>query len=124
MTELSLLRYYRALDAGDLDAALALMAPDISFVMAIPGALHRGCDRAGIGAYLTGRGDVVRRHAPLRWSRDRDLEFVYGAVVEDESRVTGHYLAAARTNPDGTLASYHVSFDPEIVLLAEEVALP
>ena len=120
MNELVLLQYYRALDAGDLDTALSLLAPDVAFVIAIPGAPRHGQSRDGIAAYLASRGDVVRRHAPLRWGRDRDMEFVYGAVVEDESRVTGHYLAAARSTPDGTLGSYQVSFEPETVLLPDE----
>jgi ketosteroid isomerase-like protein len=119
MTDLLLPQYYRALDADDFEGALALLAPDVTFLIAIPGAPLRGQSREGVAAYLAGRGDVVRRHEVLRCTSDGDLEFVYGAVVEDGTRVTGHFLAAARANPDGRLGSYHVSFDAETALLPD-----
>ena len=60
----------------------------------------------------------MRRHLPLRVSRDADLEFVYGAVVEDGTRTTGHFLASVRIDPDGLIAAYQVSFDTELALVA------
>ena len=117
MGQLTLERYYERLDAGDLGSALALMAPEVAFVIAIPGAVRRGTDRSGIAAYLGARGDVVRRHALLRTSQDEDVEFVYGAVVDDGVRVTGHFLAVAQVSPDGTILAYHVTFEPEPILL-------
>jgi ketosteroid isomerase-like protein len=123
MGQLTLTRYYERLDAGDLEAALALMAPDVAFVIAIPGAVRRGTDRSGIGAYLGSRGDVVRRHALLRTSQDQDVEFVYGAVVDDEVRVTGHFLAVAQVS-EGTIVAYHVTFEPDPILLPKAEVLP
>jgi hypothetical protein len=74
--------------------------------------------------YLTGRGDIVRRHVPLRTSRDGDLEFVYGEIVEDETRTTGHFLASVRLDADGLIASYHVSFDTELALVEASLTGP
>jgi hypothetical protein len=109
-------QYYALVDSGDLDAAMELLHPAATFAIILPGGAVRGEDRAGIRAYLDGRGPVVRRHVPLRRSSDGDLEFVYGSVLEDETTVTGHFLAAARI-VDGRIAGYQVSFDPELALL-------
>ena len=117
MSQFALVRYYEYLDAGDTEAALSLMAPDVAFVMAIPAGARRGADRSGLADYIGSRGDVVRRHAILRTSRDQDVEFVYGAVVDDGTRVTGHFLAAARITATGSIGAYHVTFEPEPVLL-------
>jgi hypothetical protein len=84
----------------------------------LPAGVNRGNTREGLIGYLTGRGDVVRRHVPLRTSRDADVEFVYGAVVEDHTRTTGHFLASVRIDADGLIAAYHVSFDTELALVA------
>ena len=85
--------------------------------------MRRGADRTGIAAYLDARGDVDRRHAILRSSRDGDLEFVYGAVVDDGTRVTGQFLAAARITVAGTIGAYQVTFEPEPVLLPDPEVL-
>jgi ketosteroid isomerase-like protein len=123
MGDFALVRYYQHLDAGDLEAALALLAPDVRFVMAIPGAVRRGSHRDGIADYLGSRGDVVRRHHVLRTSGDQDVEFVYGAVVDDGIRMTGHFLAAAQITGEGTIGAYHVTFEPEPALLTTEDVL-
>ena len=109
-------RYYALVDSGELDAAMELLHPDAAFAIVLPGGGVRGDDRAGIRAYLDGRGPVVRRHVPLRSSTDGDLEFVYGSVLEDETTTTGHFLAAARV-VDGRITGYQVSFDPDLTLL-------
>ncbi|GAA3681734.1 hypothetical protein GCM10022237_45740 [Nocardioides ginsengisoli] len=119
MSSATLVRYYAAVDAGDFDTALALVAPDVRSAILLPGAAVRGEGREGLRDYLSGRGDVVRRHVPQRESVVGDLEFVYGAVVEDESTVTGHFLAAAKIGPDGLIAGYQVAFDPELGLLPD-----
>lgn len=113
----TLVRYYAAVDAGDLDAAMALVAPDVRFAIHLPGRAVRGEARQGLVDYLSGRGDVVRRHVPRRSSVADDVEFVYGAVVEDGSTTTGHFLAAVRFDEQGLIARYQVSFDPELGLL-------
>lgn len=114
---LVLLNYYATVDGGDLEAAVALASPDVAFAIVVPTGIVRGEGREGLLGYLRGRGDVDRRHVPLRSSSDGDLEFVYGAVVDDGTRTTGHFVAAARVDADGRLATYQVAFDPELALL-------
>jgi ketosteroid isomerase-like protein len=114
---LHLLRYYTAVDSGDIDDALRLLAPDVQFAILLPGTVRRGHDRQGLGDYLRGRGDVQREHVPLRSAVDGDLEFVYGAVIEDSVTTTGHFLASVRVDSEGLIATYQVAFDPELQLL-------
>jgi hypothetical protein len=116
-SELLLLRYYAAVDSGDIDAALGMVAPDVDFAIMLPGTVRRGQERQGIADYLLGRGEVQRAHVPLRTAADGDLEFIYGAVVEDSITTTGHFLASARVTSDGLIGAYQVAFDPELQLL-------
>lgn len=111
-----LTRYYADVDAGDLDAAAARLRPDVAFAIHLPGGARRGSTSGELIGYLTGRGDVDRAHHPLRTGVDGDLEFVYGAVVEDGTTTTGHFLAAVRVEDD-LIAGYEVSFDVELGLL-------
>jgi len=119
--DLTLVRYYAALDADAIDRAAAMLHPDVESAIHLPAGVRRGSTREDVVAYLRGRGDVVRRHHPLRGARDGDVEFVYGAVTEDEVRTTGHFLASVRLDDDGLIASYHVSFDVELALVPEPV---
>lgn len=109
-------RYYALVDAGDLGAAVALISPEARFAILLPSGAVRGEGRDGIRAYLDGRGEVARRHVPMRSSVVGDLEFVYGAVLEEETTITGHFLAAARVT-DGLIMGYQVAFDPDLALL-------
>jgi hypothetical protein len=97
---------------------VTLFAPDARSAILLPGGAVRGNDRQAMRDYLNGRGDVVRRHSLLRTSVVGDLEFVYGAVIEDERTTTGHFLAAARVQ-DGLITGYQVAFDPELALLPD-----
>lgn len=115
--EVTLTRYYAHVDAGEIDQAMALMAPDVKFAILLPGAAVRGQDRQGLVDYLAGRGEVVRRHVPQRTAVAEDVEFVYGAVVEDDATTTGHFLASVRVGDDGLITAYQVAFDPELALL-------
>lgn len=119
MSSVTLVRYYAAVDAGDLETAMALVAPDVRSAILLPGAAVRGTGRDDLRSYLANRGPVVRRHVPQRESVVGDLEFVYGAVVEDGTTVTGHFLAAARIGADGLITGYQVAFDPELGLLPD-----
>jgi hypothetical protein len=112
----TLVRYYERVDAGEVDAAMELVAPDVTFSIVLPGGAVRGAGRSGLVDYLSRRGDVVRRHVPQRTSVAEDVEFVYGAVVEDDATTTGHFLAAVRIDDDGLIAAYQVAFDPEHAL--------
>ena len=109
----TLTRYYDRVDAGEIDAAMALVAPDVTFAIVLPGGAVRGAARSGLVDYLSGRGEVVRRHVPQRVAVGEDVEFVYGAVVEDGTRTTGYFVAAARIDENGLIAAYEVAFDPE-----------
>ncbi|MER7605192.1 nuclear transport factor 2 family protein [Nocardioides sp. NPDC127503] len=115
----SLVRYYAAVDASDFDTGMALVTPDVEFAILLPNRAVRGIGREDLVAYLSGRGDVVRRHVPQRSSVAGNLEFVYGAVLEDETTVTGHFLAAARLGDDGLISAYQVAFDPKLGLLPD-----
>lgn len=108
----TLVRYYELVDRGDVDDAMTLVAPEVTFAIVLPGRAVRGTDRSGLVDYLSGRGDVARRHVPQRVAVGEDTEFVYGAVVEDDRTTTGHFLAAARIE-DGLIAAYQVVFDPD-----------
>ena len=118
MTEqLTLAAYYAAVDRSSLEEALDHISEKIRFSIVVPTGTVRGEGHDGIRGYFGGRGDVDRRHVPLRSSRDGDVEFIYGAVVEDGSRTTGHFLAAAHLDPTGRIDAYQVAFDAELNLV-------
>ena len=117
MTSTALSRYYAAVDAGDFDTAMALLDPDVRSAILLPGGAVRGEGRQALRDYLSGRGEVVRRHVLLRETVVDGLEFAYGAVVDDETTTTGHFIAAASLGKDGLVTGYQVAFDPELSLL-------
>ena len=114
----SMKKYARSCRLLSLDMRAPYLSGLRSAIL-LPGKAVRGTHRDDLRSYLSGRGDVVRRHVPLRESVDGDLEFVYGKVVEDESRTTGYFLASVRIDPDGLIAAYQVSFDTELSLLPD-----
>jgi hypothetical protein len=116
MTTLS--GYYRAIDDGRIDDALAMLDEKVAFVIALPAGARRGRGRADMGGYLGGRGVSDRRHVVLRESRDGDVEFLYGKVT-DGPVTTGRFLAAVRLGADGLITSYQVTFDVEHDLLED-----
>jgi hypothetical protein len=117
--QLTLAAYYAAVDHSSFEEALAHVSETIRFAIVVPTGTIRGAGHAGIRDYLGRRGDVDRRHVPLRTGRDGDLEFIYGAVVEDGTRTTGHFLASAHLDADGLIDAYQVAFDPELSLLED-----
>ena len=117
MPQTTLARYYRALDEDRIDDALALLDPDVRFVIVLPGGARRGAGREDMRAYLTGRG-VVRTHVILRETSETDVDFVYGAVTEGET-TTGRFLAGAHLGAGGLIDSYEVTFDAEHVLVED-----
>ncbi len=116
--ETTLSRYYRAIDEGRIDDALAMLDEKARFLMVLPNGSRRGQGRAEMGAYLSGRGVPDRAHVVLRESRDDDVELVYGKVTEGPV-TTGYFLSAVRLGADGLIASYQVTFDLEHVLLED-----
>ncbi|MFC4756035.1 nuclear transport factor 2 family protein [Dietzia aurantiaca] len=122
LNESTLVTYYARIDSGDLDGGLELLADGVSFAIILPGTAVRGEDRQGVREYLEGRGPVDRRHVPTHATREGELEFVYGAVVEDGVTITGHFLASARIGEDGLITGYQVAFDPELGLASPTLA--
>ena len=116
MSRTTLSLYYRAIDEGRIPDALAMLDPDVRFVMVLPAGARRGHGRADMEAYLSGRGVPDRAHVVLRESRDDDVEFLYGKVTEGGSP-TGRFLSGVRLGADGLIASYEVTFDTEHVLV-------
>ena len=112
MPETTLARYYRAVDEGRIDEAVAMLDPDVRFTIALPTGARRGLGRTEMGDYLGGRGVSNRAHVVLRQSRDEDVEFVYGKVTEGQT-TTGRFLSGVRLGADGLIASYQVTFDTE-----------
>ena len=113
----ALVRYYAAVDAGDYDTALSYVDPSVEIAMYLPGSASHRSGHAGLLDYLTGRGDVDRRHVPLRVSVLEDLEFIAGAVLEDGATTTGHFLGAVSKSADGLITRYQVVFDTDFCLL-------
>ncbi|WP_216695169.1 hypothetical protein [Dietzia psychralcaliphila] len=124
LSECTLVTYYARVDAGELDSGLELLSADVRFAILLPGTAVRGTDRDGVRSYLEGRGPVDRRHVPTHATRTGELEFVYGAVVEDGVTITGHFLASARIDDDGLITGYQVAFDPELGLASPTLASP
>jgi hypothetical protein len=118
VTSTTLARYYAAIDADDFDTAMSLLDPGVRSVILLPGRAVRGEGRQALRDYLSGRGDVVRRHVVLRETATDGLEFVYGAVYDGDAR-TGHFLAAVSLGRDGLVTAYQVAFDPELALLPD-----
>ena len=118
MSQTTLARYYRAIDEARIDDALAMLDPDIRFVMVLPAGVRRGSSRDDMKAYISGRGVPDRAHVVLRQSQDGDVEFVYG-LVADGSTTTGRFLSGVRLGADGLIASYQVTFDTEHVLVED-----
>lgn len=118
MTSTALSRYYAAVDAGDFDTAMSLLDPGVRSAILLPGGAVRGEGKQALRDYLSGRGEVVRRHVLLRETVVDGLEFAYGAVVDDET-TTGHFIAAARLGENGLVTGYQVAFDPELSLLPD-----
>jgi len=116
--ETTLARYYRALDEDRIDDALAMLDPEVRFVMVLPAGTRRGLGRTDMDGYLRGRGVPDRAHVVLRQSRDDDVEFIYGKVT-DGGVATGRFLSGVRIGADGLIASYEVTFDTEHVLVED-----
>lgn len=116
MTSDSILtRYYACVDAGDDAGALALVHEDAALSITIFGSTTEGHGKQAFVDYLAGRGAVSRRHEPARVQVDRDVEFVAGAVVNEDDSVPGYFLAAA-TVQDGLIRRYQVMMDQSFAL--------
>jgi hypothetical protein len=104
--------YYGRLDGADPLSGLDLVAPDVEFLIAIPGQDVRGTGRADLEAYVAGRPAVGRRHQVHRRAVDGDLEMVHGIVTEADGRGTGSFTATALVT-DGLVSRYQAFFRPD-----------
>jgi len=118
VTSTALSQYYAAVDAGDFDTATSLLHPEVRSAILLPSGPIRGEGRQALRDYLSGRGEVVRRHVLLRETAADGLEFAYGAVYDGDTR-TGHFLAAVGIGADGLVTAYQVAFDPDLALLPD-----
>ncbi|GAA4879224.1 nuclear transport factor 2 family protein [Actinomycetospora straminea] len=104
--------YYERLDGADPLSGLDLVAPDVEFLIAIPGHDVRGSGRPDLEAYVAGRPAVGRRHHVHRRAVDGDLEMVHGVVTEADGRGTGSFTATALV-ADGLVTRYQAFFRPD-----------
>ncbi|MTD17259.1 nuclear transport factor 2 family protein [Nakamurella sp. YIM 132087] len=118
--------YMAHLDAGRFEEALALMAPDVTFLLALPGRQVTGSSREDYRDYVSSRSAPADRvHRILRHLHEGDTEVVYGVVEEGGHRATGAFMSIGRLTADGTIAGYQSYFDPSFSLFdAAEPALP
>lgn len=117
--------YFARLDGESPLTGLELVEPDIEFLLALPGNEITGRGHDDLGAYISGRPAVGRRHRVLRSAVDGELELVYGVVVEGaEETVTGAFTAVGLVSPNGRLARYQAFFHPtfSVLPLAEVTA--
>lgn len=112
-------KYYATIDAGKLDEAVAMLAPDVEFAMILPTGENRGSGRDEMLEYLRNRPPVNRKHVVTRLASDRDLEFAQGSVTEEDVRTTGFFVGAMHIGADGLVDRYQVSFSPDFALLVE-----
>ena len=106
-------RYMQLLDGPRPLEALELLEPDLEFLLALPSGEVRGRSREEYRAYIDGRAAPPdREHRILRRATDRDLETVYGQVVE-AGRLIGSFVSIGLVSPAGLLARYQSFFHAE-----------
>ncbi|MGU3432465.1 nuclear transport factor 2 family protein [Actinomycetes bacterium M1A6_2h] len=113
---LNIQNYYATLDGGDLEAAVALLAPDVEFAMILPTGTHTGSGRDAMLTYLTARPPVDRKHNLLGVAADGDVQFAHGSVT-DAGRTTGYFVGAMHFDGAGLVDRYQVSFDADFALV-------
>ncbi|WP_210570116.1 nuclear transport factor 2 family protein [Streptomyces sp. GESEQ-4] len=113
---MALRAYMASMDSGRPERTLDLLEPDFRFLIALPGKEVIGKSKEDFAAYIAGRNPVDRAHEILRYSRDGDVETVYGVVTEG-GRYTGSFLSAAVVSPAGLLARYQSFFTTSFELV-------
>ncbi|MGY0055675.1 nuclear transport factor 2 family protein [Streptomyces sp. LZ34] len=122
---MALRAYLASMDSLHPERTLDLLEPDFRFLIALPGKEVIGTSSEDFAAYIAGRNPVERAHEILRYSRDGDLETVYGVVTEG-GRYIGSFLSAAVLSPGGLIARYQAFFSTsfELVDWARQGAQP
>ena len=113
---MALRTYLAGMDSRHPERTLDLLEPDFRFLIALPGKEVTGASREDFAAYIADRNPVDRAHEVLRYSRDGDLETVYGVVTEG-GRYVGSFLSAAVISPDGLMARYQSVFTTSFELV-------
>ncbi|MBR8640222.1 nuclear transport factor 2 family protein [Streptomyces tuirus] len=113
---MALRAYMASMDSRHPERTLQLLEPDFRFLIALPGKEVAGKSKEDFAAYIAGRNAVDRSHEILRYSRDGDLETVYGVVTEG-GRYCGSFLSAAVISPRGLLARYQSFFTTSFELV-------
>ncbi|WP_425826459.1 nuclear transport factor 2 family protein [Streptomyces fractus] len=113
---MSLRAYLSSMDSPHPERTLDLLEPDFRFLIALPGKEAKGSSREDFASYIAGRNPVDRSHEIVRYSRDGDLETVYGVVTE-AGQYVGSFLSAAVISPDGLLARYQSFFTTSFELV-------
>jgi ketosteroid isomerase-like protein len=101
-------RYFRAIDAGDVEATTAAFADDALYIrpsLEVPGTLETIRGRHELRAFFTRRGQLPFRHEVRAVAVDGNDCFVEGAAyVED--RPTNTFLAHVTLDDDGLIKRY------------------
>ena len=101
-------RYFRAIDAGDVEATTAAFADDALYIrpsLEVPGTLETIRGRHELRAFFTRRGQLPFRHEVRAVAVDGKDCFVEGAAyVED--RPTNTFLAHVTLDDDGLIKRY------------------
>ena len=104
---------------GDFDTAMSLLDPGVRSAILLPGGAAFAARHGRRCATTCPDAARSSRHVLLREVVVDGLEFAYGAVVDDETTTTGHFIAAASLGEDGLVTGYQVAFDPELSLLPD-----
>jgi hypothetical protein len=113
-------RYYAQLDGPRPADGLGLAAPDMRFLIAMPGRTVEGHSRDDLADYIANRDAAGRNrvHRIRASATHGDVEFHYGEVLEDGRR-TGVLLSAIRTTGDGRFDRYLNLFETTVPLLGD-----
>lgn len=113
-------QYYAHLDGPQPAEGLRLAAPDMRFLIAMPGRTVEGHSRDDLAEYVANRDASGRdRVHHIRVSAiNGNVEFHYGEVLEAGER-KGVLLSAIRTTADGRFDRYLNLFETTVPLLGE-----
>ena len=109
-------RYFRAIDAGEVEATTAAFADDALYIrpsLEVPGTLEtiRGWDE--LRAYFTRRGKLPFRHEVRAVAVDGNDCFVEGAAYAEEE-LTSSFLAHVTLDDDGLIKRYFALMAPAV----------
>jgi ketosteroid isomerase-like protein len=101
-------RYFRAIDAGDVEATTAAFTEDALYVrpsLEVPGGLEVIRGRDELSAYFTRRGKLPFRHEVRACVVDGNECFVEGAAYNEGER-TATFLSHVTLDDEGLIRRY------------------